>query len=129
MGAREVRKRALAEAAEKRFSRRMRQIEYLAITAAQQALVQTANSVISRARELCPVDTGYLRSSSFVDHPRRVGATLHVNLGFRAHYAAVVNARTAFFDIALSETMPELGDNLRANRQLITTLKPIRAEI
>lgn len=122
-------KQAAAIAAERAFTRRLKQVEYLAVSAVSKSAVDVSKQIIERARELVPVDTGYLRASAFVDHPRKTSKGIKLRLGFRAYYATAVETKNPYFEPAVREIMPSLGDHIRRNRQIILSSKPIRMEV
>lgn len=120
---------ARAAKLERRLSRRMDQVERLAVNALARSQVQIAKRIIKKARDYVPVDTGYLRSTGFVGHAQKTSKGYKVELGFRAWYAAVVEKRQPYLAPAVREVMPQLADQIRANRQVLYTLPPIYGSV
>lgn len=84
----------------------------------EDALTRTAIRVVNAARELCPVDTGRLRSSvTFV--PGRDGIGFYVDVGTNVAYAPFVEFGTStspaqpFLRPALAEAAGYIGDEVR----------------
>lgn len=80
-----------------------------------------AEQVMTRAKELCPVDTGALRSTGHVDPPERKGQDFEIVLGFggpAVPYAEEVHEnlearhnegqQAKFLETPLNEALPEI---------------------
>lgn len=88
--------------------------------AAQGALYQFGESVMTEAKVLCPVDTGNLRASGHVQAPRIENGDILVTLGFggpAASYAIVVHedltarhttGQAKYLELPLLQNAPKL---------------------
>ena len=59
----------------------------------KQALWEQGRLIMNESVEQVPVDTGYLRSTSYVNDPFEEGGKIAVEMGYYANYAAPVHDR------------------------------------
>jgi len=60
----------------------LRKLKDRAVAAVRKFLFAEALEILARAKQLCPVDTGALRASGYVETPRRAGQRIAVLMGF-----------------------------------------------
>jgi hypothetical protein len=79
--------------------------------AASDATFETAVKIMDRSRQMVPVRTGWLQSSSFVGKPRVVEGKVRIDLGYTARYALAVHethrSQSRYLDRAIEEVAPE----------------------
>ena len=52
-----------------------------------EAFWRFANLVMNDSARICPVDTGFLRGSRYVNHPSMYEGEINLNMGYSAEYA------------------------------------------
>ena len=88
----------------------------------KQALWEQASIIMNESKGQVPVDTGFLRSTGYVNEPFDEGSKIAVEMGYYANYAAPVHDRPdppvhhevgkAFF---LADPFEEKGPDLQRN--------------
>jgi HK97 gp10 family phage protein len=71
------------------LSKLMDQLDAVGLEFTNEDLVAGAEVIMQKARDLCPVDTGFLRDSAFIDDQ-----SAEVLIGFSAEYASYVEFGT-----------------------------------
>ena len=104
----------------------MAQLDEVGLEFTNQDLVPGAEVILNYAKDLCPVDTGYLRDSGFIDDQQEND----VVIGFSAEYASYVEFGTykmeaqpflrPAFDEAETEALSAIVSSVESHMRDIT---------
>lgn len=119
-------KKLLARRNQRRWKKHINELEKKIKSAAEKGVFEASKKVMQEAKGIVPIDTGYLRSTGFVDRPAYSGGAYKGRVGFRAHYAAAVHARKPFLLMALSRQTDEVKKTMtRGTRHVVADIEPL----
>lgn len=110
----------------KELSARLKRLGPEAVQAAAASLYQSAEAVMTKSKEICPVQTGALRASGQVGMPEVTGNNVLVELGYgnaSVDYAVHVHenlqafhkppTQAKFLEQPLKESLKDIEDKLK----------------